>query len=55
MLVEDLEANMTVYEYMGWLAFLESRAKREADSMSGKNNLLAGSKGDLIKGLTGGR
>ena len=54
MLVEDLEANMSVYEYMGWLAFLEGRSKREADAMGGKNNLLAGSKGDLIKGLTGG-
>lgn len=46
---------MSVYEYMGWVAFLQSRAKREADSMSGKDNLLAGSKGDLIKGLTGGK
>ena len=54
MLVEDIEARMSVHEYMGWIDFLEKRSKKEADSMSGKSNLLAGSKGDLIKGLTGG-
>ena len=55
MLVEDIEARMSVHEYMGWIDFLEKRSKKEADSMSGKSNLLAGSNGDLIKGLTGGR
>ena len=46
---------MTVDEYMGWLKFFEKRAEEERRQAEGKGgNLLKGSKGDLIKGLTGG-
>jgi hypothetical protein len=54
MLVADLEKNMPADEYTGWIMFFNKRAEEQNREAQGKpGNLLAGSKANLIQGLTG--